>query len=82
MCTAALLLSGITTIVYGYEDVMGGSTRVPLDTLAPLYRQMAVSVTPHVLRADCLALVQQFFRNPDNTYWKDSLLARYTLEQP
>ena len=81
MCTATLLLSGITAIVYGYEDVMGGSTRLPLEKLAPLYRQLTVSVTPHVLRQECLALVQRFFRNPDNAYWKDSLLARYTLEQ-
>ena len=83
MCTATLLLNGIHIIVYAYEDVMGGSTRLPADALAPLYRQMnaALTVTPHVLRDESLALVKQFFRRPDNAYWKDSLLARYTLEQ-
>ena len=81
MCTATLLLNGFRAIVYGYEDVMGGSTRLPTDGLAPLYREMIVSVTPAVLRSESLALVQQFFRRPDNAYWKDSLLARYTLEQ-
>jgi tRNA(adenine34) deaminase len=81
MCTATLLLNGFTTIVYGYEDVMGGSARLPADALAPLYRDITLSITPHVLRGESLALVQQFFRHPDNRYWKDSLLARYTLEQ-
>ena len=81
MCTATLLLNGMTAIVYGYEDVMGGSSRLPADHLAPLYREMTATVTPRVLRVECLALVQQFFRHPDNRYWKDSLLALYTLEQ-
>jgi tRNA(adenine34) deaminase len=81
MCTATLLLNGFSTIVYGYEDVMGGSSRLPAHGLAPLYLGMKLSVTPSVLRGESLALVQQFFRRPDNAYWKDSLLARYTLEQ-
>jgi tRNA(adenine34) deaminase len=81
MCTATLLLNGITAVVYGYEDVMGGSSRLPAEGLAPLYQKMQVLVTPHVLRSECLALVRQFFGRPDNAYWKDSLLARYTLEQ-
>ena len=84
MCTTTLLLNGIRAIVYAYEDVMGGSTRLPADALAPLYGQMsaALKVTPHVLRDESLALVKRFFRRPDNAYWKDSLLARYTLQQP
>jgi len=81
MCYAALLLNGIHHIVYAYEDVMGGGTRLPLGQLAPLYRRMPVSIVPHVLRAESLSLVKAFFSRPDNDYWRDSLLARYTLEQ-
>lgn len=82
MCYATLLLNGIRQIVYAYEDVMGGSTNLPLDQLAPLYRDLRVSVVPHVMRAESLALVKTFFSDPENNYWPDSLLARYTLGQP
>jgi tRNA(adenine34) deaminase len=82
MCYPALLLNGIRHIIYAYEDVMGGSTSMSLTELAPLYREMSVTITPHVLRSESLELFKTFFKNPDNNYWKDSLLARYTLEQP
>lgn len=82
MCYATLLLNDIRTIVYAYEDVMGGGTGLDLAHLAPLYRQMDTAVTPHVLRHDSLRLFKEFFTDPQNTYWQDSLLARYTLEQP
>ena len=41
MCLASLVLSGIRTIVYGYEDVMGGAARcddrrVPASWVLPL----------------------------------------------
>jgi tRNA(adenine34) deaminase len=81
MCYATLLLAGIGRIVYAYEDVMGGSTDLCLENLAPLYRSMKVEIVPHVLRAQSLALMQAFFCNPHNGYWRGSLLARYTLEQ-
>lgn len=81
MCFAALLLNGIRHIVYAYEDVMGGGTNLPLPELSPLYRGLTVKIIPHVLRTESLALVKSFFSNPDNDYWRDSLLARYTLEQ-
>jgi len=81
MCYAALLLNGIRYIVYAYEDVMGGGTGLPLQKLSPLYRNMSVNIVPHVMRAESLALVKAFFRDPDNDYWQDSLLARYSLEQ-
>ena len=35
MCYATLLLNGIGRIVYAYEDVMGGSTSLSLEKLAP-----------------------------------------------
>ncbi|ADH86812.1 nucleoside deaminase [Desulfurivibrio alkaliphilus] len=83
MCYATLLLNGVRRIVYAYEDAMGGGTSLPLTELNPLYREMApaVEITPHIRRRESLALFQDFFRRPTNSYWQDSLLARYTLEQ-
>lgn len=84
MCYSTLLLNGIRTFVYAYEDVMGGGTSLPLGQLAPLYQEMApeVQIVPRVLRRESLALFQRFFQNRENTYWQDSLLATYTLSQP
>ncbi len=81
MCFSSLILNNIKTIVYAYEDVMGGGTNLPLDNLSPLYASMEVTVIPHVLRAESLQLFQRFFKNPNNPYWNDSLLCRYTLAQ-
>ncbi len=80
MCYSTMLLSGIRHFVYGYEDRMGGGTNLPLARLNPLYAEMSVRVEAGVLRNDCLALFQQFFR--DFSYWQDSLLSQYTLAQP
>lgn len=82
MCYAALLISGVRTIVYAYEDVMGGGTALRLDQLTPLYRAMEVSITPHILRERSLALFKQFFRASPNPYLGDTILAEYTLAQP
>ncbi len=81
MCYGALLIHGITKIVYAYEDVMGGGTGCDRTSLPPLYRDKALEITPHVGRSQSLSLFQAFFSRPDNHYWNDSLLARYTLEQ-
>lgn len=81
MCLSTLVLSGIRTIVFGYEDVMGGSSKLDLSKLAPLYVDMDVTIISGVLRDECLKLFQEFFKNPDNEYWRDSLLAEYTLAQ-
>ena len=81
MCYATLILNGIRRIVWAYEDVMGGGTNLPLKKLSPLYQPMSVELVKNVLRSESLALVKAFFSNPENTYWQDSLLARYTLEQ-
>jgi len=77
MCYATMLLSGIRSFVYGYEDVMGGATGLALETLTPLYADMRVSVVPGVLRGQCLSLFRSFFQTHD--YWAGSLLADYTL---
>lgn len=79
MCYATLLLSGIRTLIWAYEDVMGGGTNLNLGRLNPLYRNMQVELVGGVLRAESLALLQHFFVQHD--YWQDSLLARYTLAQ-
>ncbi|MGI6657652.1 MAG: nucleoside deaminase [Desulfobulbus sp.] len=80
MCYATLLLSGIRSFVWAYEDVMGGGTSLPLEQLNPLYAAMRVRLLGRVRRSQSLLLFQQFFRT--GTYWSDSLLARYTLSQP
>ena len=82
MCFSTMLLSGVRSFVYGYEDLMGGGTNLPLYQLNPLYAEMQarVEVKAGVLRNECLALFQQFFLN--FPYWQDSLLCRYTLAQP
>ena len=81
MCYVTMLLNGIRKIVYGYEDIMGGGTNLDLQSLNPLYREMAVEITPHVLRRESLELFKDFFSVADNTYWKASPLAQYTLAQ-
>jgi tRNA(adenine34) deaminase len=81
MCYSTLLLNGIRRIVYAYEDAMGGGTDLDLAGLKPLYRRMQVEIVPNVCRAESLELFRQFFLNPDNGYWQDSLLAAYTSRQ-
>lgn len=79
MCYATLVVNGIRNIVYGYEDVMGGGTNLELSRLAPLYSAITMNIIPHIRRKKCLDLFQQFFRNENSSYLRDSLLARYTL---
>ncbi|WP_457576274.1 nucleoside deaminase [Desulfomarina sp.] len=81
MCFTALLVNGITRFVYGYEDVMGGGTNLPLKMLSPLYRSLDVSIIGGILRKESLELFQTFFSSPDCDYLKDTLLAEYTLQQ-
>lgn len=82
MCFGALLLSGIGTIVYAYEDAMGGGTACDRTRLPELYRQNGVQVIAGVRRQESLALFKTFFTMPHIHYWQGSYLARYTLEQP
>ena len=81
MCFAAIILSGIKTVVFAYEDVMGGGTNCDLNSLSPLYRESGVRVVPHVLREKSLDLFYDFFNKEANLYWKGSLLEAYTLAQ-
>jgi tRNA(adenine34) deaminase len=82
MCFATLILNNVQTIVYGYEDAMGGGTRLDFSSLPPLYQDMEITIIPHVLRQESLALFKKFFSNPETNYWPDSLLSQYTLSQP
>lgn len=82
MCYATMLVNDVGRVVYGYEDVMGGGTGLALPALAPLYAGRRIEVVGRVLRPECLELFQRFFRGGANTYLQDSLLARYTLDQP
>jgi len=81
MCYATLIVNGVRKVVYGYEDVMGGGTNLPLGQLSPLYAALEMEVVPHVLREESLLLFQRFFRSEGNGYLQDSLLAEYTLRQ-
>ena len=81
MCYGAILLAGIGRIVYAYEDAMGGGTGCPLERLGPLYASRRPSIGAGLRRSEALALFQAFFADPAASYWRDSLLARYTLSQ-
>ncbi len=81
MCFAAIILSGIKTVVFAYEDAMGGGTCCDLKSLSPLYRDVEIKVVPHVLREKSLDLFYDFFNKEANLYWKGSLLESYTLAQ-
>jgi tRNA(adenine34) deaminase len=81
MCLGAMILSGISEIVYAYEDIMGGGTNCDLTKLTPLYKDCRISIVPNVLRQESLELFKAFFKNPKNSYWRGSLLAGYTLSQ-
>ena len=81
MCYAAIIVNGIKQIVYAYEDVMGGGTNIDLRRLNPFYRDMKITVMPHVLRQESLMLFKRFFSDPQSDYLKESLLAKYTLNQ-
>ncbi len=79
MCFAAIMLAGIGTIVYAYEDVMGGGTACDFNPLPPLYDRRRPRIIAGILRQESLARFKAFFMEPQNDYWRDSLLANYTL---
>lgn len=81
MCYGALLINQISTIVYSYEDAMGGGINLPLAHLTPLYRNMEVSIVPNVMRRESLELFKAFFQSPACSYLQNTYLAEYTLSQ-
>ncbi len=82
MCFGAILISGIGTLVYAYEDAMGGGTACEHARLPSLYSDSDLTVIPGICRRESLALFKAFYQRPHINYWKESLLARYTLTQP
>jgi tRNA(adenine34) deaminase len=81
MCYGAILLSGIKTIVYAFEDPMGGGTGCDLAALPPLYRNSRVRTVAGICRQKSLDLFFEFFNKRTNTYWKGSFLDRYVRDQ-
>jgi len=81
MCYTSLLLNGVSTIVYAYEDIMGGATAIALERLPPLYRTIKPKIIAGICREESLQLFKRFFVNPSNTYWQGSILASYTMQQ-
>jgi tRNA(adenine34) deaminase len=81
MCLGAIFISAIGKVVYAYEDVMGGGTKIVQNKMAPLYQNHKIEIVPYVLRKKSLVLLQGFFQNPSNYYWTNSLLSNYTLKQ-
>ena len=45
MCYGAIILSGIRTIVYAYEDAMGGGTGCSFENMPPLYKNSRINMT-------------------------------------
>ena len=80
MCYAAIILSGILTIVYAYEDAMGGGTGCNFENMPPLYKNRGIDIISGVLRQKSLDLFYDFFNKETNQYWKDSYLEQYTLK--
>lgn len=81
MCFGALLISGIGTLVYAYEDAMGGGSACNRSRLPALYSNNGMQVIPHVCRVESLRLFQDFFSRPHIDYWRNSYLEEYTLAQ-
>ncbi len=81
MCFGALLINQVGTVVYSYEDAMGGGSNLDRARLAPLYRNLDIEIIPFVLREKSLALFKKFFNLPDCSYLNDTYLAQYTREQ-
>jgi len=82
MCFSALIINGITTIVYAYEDTFGGATTLNLRSLKPFYRDLNIKVVPGILREKSLELFKVFFSNSDNSYLTQSPLAQQVLGEP
>jgi tRNA(adenine34) deaminase len=82
MCFGALLISGIRTIVYAYEDAMGGGTACDRSRLSPLYKEARVDILAGICRQESLDLFKRYFTRADVDYWRGSLLAQYTQAQP
>lgn len=81
MCFGAIILSGIMTVVYAFEDPMGGGTGCDLSSMPLLYRNSRIRIKKGVCRRKSLDLFYDFFNKKGNQYWKDSFLEHYVRDQ-
>ena len=81
MCFGAIILSGIQTVVYAFEDPMGGGTACDLSSLPRLYGNARIRIKKGVCRRRSLDLFYDFFNKKGNLYWKDSFLEQYVRDQ-
>ncbi|MDY6955199.1 MAG: nucleoside deaminase, partial [Thermodesulfobacteriota bacterium] len=79
MCYSALIANGIRRIVYAYEDVLGGGTKVDLKSLTPFYQDMELEIVSGVQRQQSVDLFRSFFANPQNDYLQGTILAKHAL---
>ncbi|MDA8137803.1 MAG: nucleoside deaminase [Desulfobacteraceae bacterium] len=81
MCFSAILLSRLGTLVYAYEDAMGGAAHCDRSGWPALYRDNRIGIIPGICRRESLILFKEFFGRAHLDYWRGSLLAQYTLTQ-
>jgi tRNA(adenine34) deaminase len=81
MCFGAVLISGITRIVYAFEDAMGGGTGLDRPAMSPLYRDIGLTVIPNVCRQESLKLLQYYFSDRGNRYLRNTLFEAHTMRQ-
>ena len=81
MCLGALMISGIGTLVFAYEDAMGGGTQFDPARMRPLYQANQLAIESGLLRNESMKLLKTYFSEPKNKYLRGSLLATYTLGQ-
>ena len=61
MCAGALLQARIARLIYGADDAKGGAIRTCMQVLDAPALNHRVQVTPGVLAAESVALLQSFF---------------------
>ena len=79
MCYGAILINGISKIVYAYEDPDGGGTGCDLANLAPFYKNIKPDIIADIMRKESLKLFKAYFSNKNNKYLRESFFAEYTL---
>ncbi|MBF0451803.1 MAG: nucleoside deaminase [Candidatus Magnetomorum sp.] len=81
MCFSAIMIHGISRVVYAFEDVMGGGAGIDRSSLTPLYRNHHIEIVSGVCRTESLRLFQTFFSDTKNSYLTDSFLANHVRNQ-
>jgi tRNA(adenine34) deaminase len=92
MCTGALIINGIGGICFSMEDVMGGGCGLDFDGpfswahlsnrrdgINHMFKGFGSRITGGIMRDESLDLLRRFFSSPENSYLKQTQLARYIL---